>query len=345
MRETKAGRFLDPRNGFAETLVESEVRTDPLTGDSGRICHFSFDLAPPVDLSQMIETSAESCPFCPEKVRAITPRYQDDFLPGGRLEWGEAVLFPNLFPYDDVSAIAVLSEAHFLPMENVPARIVADGLHVAREFFRHIEKDRVAARDSYGIVTWNYMPPSGGSQVHPHMQVIHTTSPGNGLRRHLEAAESWAQFHGRPYAEALVETERNNMDRWIGEQDGISWLVPFVPTGILGDCIAVFPDSCRISDLTDAEIDGFSTGLRAVLGAFAARGLWSFNLVFLPDHGSAERDRHRLTARLVPRLYINPAYHVTDVAYMQLILEERFAMTYPEANAAQLRAQLENKAD
>ena len=337
-RETKRGRLLDPRADFAERVVESEIRTDPLTGQTGRICHFAFDIAAPTDLSQMVEDSAGRCPFCAPQVARITPRYPPDFLAEGRLEQGQAVLFPNLFPYDDISAIAVISAAHFHPMDDIPTAVIEDGLGIARNFFRRIKTDAADGPDSYGIVSWNYMPPSGGSQVHPHMQVIHTTSPGNGLRRQLAAAEVWRQAHGRAYAEALVETERRAGERWIGENGSVLWLAPFVPTGILGDCIALFPGRATVTELSDAEIADFATGLRTALKSYAARGLWSFNLVFLPDRAAATAGRHWLTARLVPRLYINPALHVTDVAYMQLILEERFAMTYPEDNAAHLRA-------
>jgi UDPglucose--hexose-1-phosphate uridylyltransferase len=337
-RQIKTGRFLDPRAGFAEKSVESEIRVDPLTRETGRICHFAFDIAAPTDLTAMVEASAQSCPFCPDRVHEITPRFPSETLEEGRLVRGQAVLFPNLFPYDDVSAIAVISEAHFHPMADVPTSVIEDGLGIARDFLGRLDSMTRDKAQRYGIVTWNYMPPSGGSQVHPHMQVIHTTHPGNGLRRQLDAAGRWRRDRGRSYVEMLVETERTQGERWIGEDGDVVWLVPFVPTGILGDCIAVFPEVASVSALSDEQIADFASGLRTILKAYAERGLWSFNLVFLPDHAEAGNDRHWLTARLVPRLYINPAFHVSDVAYMQLIMEERFALTYPERNAAILRS-------
>ena len=335
-REIKRGRFLDPRNEFKETTVDSEIRTDPLTGATGRICHFAFSSGPPGDLDAILEKSLEFCPFCPDKVRDITPRFPADMIPEGRLDHGQAVLFPNLFPYDDLSAISVISEGHFHPMDDIPEAVIADGLSVAREFYRRVEDGGMAAPDSYGIVTWNYMPPSGGSQIHPHMQVIHTSNPGNGPRRLLAAAGEWLERHGDPYVEALIEEEQRRGERWIGGGQRVAWLVPFVPTAVLGDCIGVFRGRATIGELTDDDIAEFATGLRRILKGFAEKGLWSFNLVFIPDHGP--NGRHWLTARLVPRLYINPALHVTDVAYMQLVLSERFAMTYPEDIATHLRS-------
>jgi len=335
-RETKIGRFLDPRQDFKEIGVESEVRYDPLTGVSGRICHFAFQSAPPADLEALVETSAASCPFCPGKVETITPRYPDDIVPGGRLRRGQAVLFPNLFPYDDVSAIAVISRAHHHPILDMPSKAIEDGIGLARDFYRIVER-RTRDSAAYGIVTWNFMPPAGASQVHPHMQIIHTANPGNGPKRYFDAARDWRIRHGGPFAETLVARERELGERWIGESQAAAWLVPFVPTGILGDCMAIFPNKATVADLSDDDISDFADGLKRVLAGFAARGLWSFNMVFIPDVSGAASDRHWLTVRLVPRLYINPALHVTDVAYMQLILNERFAMTYPEEMAAYLR--------
>ena len=46
-REPRVARLHDPRRGFALSDVESEIRFDPLTGDSSRICHFSLPAAAP----------------------------------------------------------------------------------------------------------------------------------------------------------------------------------------------------------------------------------------------------------------------------------------------------------
>jgi galactose-1-phosphate uridylyltransferase len=334
--ERKVARLHDPRKGFQLVEVESEVRADPLSGDTARICHFALNVAPPADLETMVTTSRGHCPFCPEKVEAITPRFPDELVPGGRLRRGGALLFPNLFPYDDVSAIAVLCDEHFHPMDAMPERIVIDGLTAARDFLV-AAAPTFAGRAGYGILTWNYMPAAGATQVHPHMQVIATTTPGNGLRRQLDAERAWLARHGRPYADTLIETERDGA-RWIGSDGDVAWLVPFAPAGLLGDAQAVFARAATVAELGDADIAAFARGLVRVLRGLAKRGLWSFNLCFQPAAFGARDGAHRLVARLLPRLYLNPTLHVSDVAYMHLLLEEKFAMTWPEDVAGGLRA-------
>jgi galactose-1-phosphate uridylyltransferase len=334
--ERKLARLHDPRKGFELAEVASEVRIDPLTGDSARICHFALNVAPPADLDAMVATTRAHCPFCPEKVEAITPRFPEELLPGGRLRRGEALVFPNLFPYDEISAIAVLCDAHFHAMDRMPERIVTDGLTAARDFLR-LAAPTFAGRDAYGIVTWNYMPAAGATQVHPHMQVIATTTPGNGLRRQLAAAHAWLARHGRPYADMLLDAERDG-PRWIGADGGVAWVVPFAPAGLLGDAQAVFARAATVADLDDADIAAFARGLVRVLRGLARRGLWSFNLCFQPAAFGAGDGAHRLVARLLPRLFLNPVLHVSDVAYMHLLLEEKFAMAWPESVAEGLRA-------
>ena len=337
--EKKLARLHDPRKDFALTEIESEVRYDPLTGESARICHFSLKAPPPTELESIVEISRGHCPFCPERVGTVTPRFPEDLVPGGRLRRGDALVTPNLFPYDDVSAIAVLGGNHFVPMDAVPPQLVIDGLTAARDFMR-LAQHQVSGGEAFGIVTWNYMPPAGATQVHPHMQVIVSRNPGNALRRSLASAASWRERTGRCYHAALVDTERGLGERWVGEAGTVAWLAPFTPTGLLGDLAAVFRERATVLDLSDADIADFAHSLVRILGALASRGLWSFNLCLMPAPFGAPPDRHWLTAKLLPRIYLNPTLHVSDVAYLHLLLEERFAMLYPEEVAAALRPAL-----
>jgi UDPglucose--hexose-1-phosphate uridylyltransferase len=339
-REKKWARFHDPRNGMELTDVESEIRYNPLTDETSRICHFSLDSLPPVDNSALIELTKTNCPFCPDSVRKVTPRYPESFLPGGRLEHGGAVLFPNMFPYDDDSAIAVLCPTHSLQADDLPVEPVIDGMTLARQFLLQIEEGfSEDSPASWPLVNWNHLPPSGGSQWHPHMQVIHTRTPTNRQRRLQVAEKAWYETHGTPWLLDLIAAEEAIGDRWIGSSSsgGVAWHAAFSPTGMLGDCMAVFPERQRYSQLEDQDIAEFADGLHKVLKGFARKGLWSFSLVFYSGPSSGDSDAHRLFAELVPRFYVNPVTHAPDVSFLQLMMQESIAMTYPEETAALLR--------
>jgi len=336
--ETKTTAFLDPRSGFELSEVESQIRYHPLTGDSSRICHFSVDRLPPSDQSEMIEASKHQCPFCPGMIEKVTPKYPESFLPEGQLREGVVTLFPNLFPYDDVSALAILSDQHFIPMDAMPVESVVGGIRVAQRFFSQIEKhfyDR--SEPFYSLVTWNYMAPAGSSLVHPHMQVLHTSNPGNRLRRELAAEQQYQQQHGRAYLADLMKQERDDGSRWIGEKGGVQWMVPFSPTGMLGDCIAVFPEKATLADLSVEDMTAFAEGLQNILASFSTFGLWSFNLAFYPAAVGSAADSHWLYAKIVPRFYVNPAISASDVSYLQCLIEEKASMVFPETTAERLR--------
>jgi len=317
--------------------VESEIRYDPLTGESSRICHFSLPQAPPVDLREIAEARRATCPFCPGRVERVTPRFPEDLVPGGRFTRGEAVVFPNLFPYDDLSAVAVPGKEHFVEAGDLPVSLARSGLAVARDFLQAVVP-RLEGERLFGLVTWNHMPPAGGTQIHPHLQVVATSEPGNSLRRELAAEEAWLGAHGTPFAEDLLAAE-GAAGRVAGMTGRWTWFAPFAPLGVLGDCRAILPGKATVTDLDDDDVAAFAEGLRRALRAFAGLGLWSFNLTFFPDRFGPVNGRHWLSARLLPRLYLDPVLHVPDANYLHLLLGERFSMAWPEEVAERLRAE------
>lgn len=335
----KVARIHDPRRDFALTEIESEVREDPLTGETARICHFAFPPREVPDLAPLAEATRASCPFCPERIEAVTPRYPGDMLAGGRMRRGEALLFPNLFPYDDVSAIVAMERAHFVPMHALRAEVIADALLLARDFIASAAA-QVAGRDAYGIVTWNYMPPSGASQVHPHLQVIVTDTPGNALRRELDAETRFLARHAVPWPQAVLAAERAAGERLVLEEGPVTWWVPFCPVGMLGDAQALIRGRATLTECGEDEIRTFARTLARLAAAYSRLGHWSFNFTLFPDAEGGVHGRHWLGARLLPRFYLHPQLHNSDVAYLQLLLGEKFAMVRPEAHAAALREAL-----
>ncbi|HTD02471.1 hypothetical protein [Undibacterium sp.] len=347
--EKKLSSLLDPRRQFAFTQIESEIRYDPLTQDTARICHFAGVVPQSEDLTDLLESTRALCPFCGPQVGTVTPKFTADFLSGfhaagsaardGRLVRGEATLFPNLFPYDEISAIAAISREHALDAKAMPAQVIADAIMLARDFFKHARQASDQLAGAYGLLTWNYLPASGGSQLHPHMQVALTQHPGNRLARELTAESAYLSATGNAYASDLIEAERDGA-RWLMEDAAASWIVPFAPIGALGDVTAIFRQHGAIEELGDAEIMVFSGALSKMIAYFANNGLSSFNLSFFPDIPTDESGRHRLTARLLPRFYLNNALHVSDASYLQLLLQESFCMRFPEVLAEQMRKAL-----
>ena len=91
--------MLNPQQDMEERRIPSEIRIDPLTGRSARICHFMKLKWERPDFDAMVAGTEVYCPFCPDKVLEVTPYFSRDILPEGRMQKGDMVLFPNLAPW------------------------------------------------------------------------------------------------------------------------------------------------------------------------------------------------------------------------------------------------------
>lgn len=326
--------FLDPRRGYAPAAAQVEVRFDPLTGRSAHLAHFGAIRPQPLDLEAYGRPEVKGfCPFCPEHREAATPRFPADLVPEGRLLRGQACLVPNLYPYDAHGAVAILTDAHVVPLAGLTAAVLADGLEVGLAFLRAVRARPGAP--AHCLMAWNYMPPSGGGLVHPHQQYFATDHPGNRYREELRAALEVRAEHGRNHWEALVEEEARRGERYVGELGGCHWLSPFAPLGVLGDLLGVFPGVCGLESFTAAHAAALVEGLVRSFRAFAAAGLHSFNaaLTFGPEGQQA----YPAQLRLVPRTFLNPRDGAPDLNFFQAVLGEPVSVVRPEELATQVR--------
>ncbi len=339
-RHEKLARYLDPRADAAEaaeTAVACEIRRDPLTRRSGRVAHvLGFRLQPP-ELGPIIEASRANCPFCPERILAVTPRFPADVSTEGRIVRGETVLFPNLAPYDEHSAVAAISREHYVPMDAFTPALLRDAFEACRAYLRDVQRLPATA---YGLVYWNYLPPSGGTQIHPHLQMFATDTPGNALEEELAASTRYYQAEGRAYWADLLDAEERAGERFIARGAHTAWLTSFISQSLLADTLILFPGPARtLTTLPDAAWEEFCAGLVQALRALAAQGVYSFNLGFYPAPSTSmpERDDFWLHARLSPRVYMAPRVWGTDTSSLQQLYGEHFMVQTPEAAASGLR--------
>ncbi|MFI5274777.1 MAG: hypothetical protein ACHQ4H_17235 [Ktedonobacterales bacterium] len=332
-RRVKAARFLDPRLDFAEVTLPCELRRDPLTGRSGRVAHVAgFQLQVP-DLAPLIEASRAGCPFCPDRVLAVTPQFPPEVVAQGRVRRGECVLFPNLAPYDEHSAVAVISCDHNVPIPAFTLDLLRDAFGAAQEYFRSVRR---LPDTTYGLAFWNYLPASGGTQIHPHLQLFATDTPGNALEDELAASARYATTEGRSFWADLLTAETALGERFVARGARTAWLTCFVSQSLLADTLTLFPGQRTLTDLPDEALHEFCTGLLQALQHLAAQGVYSFNLGFYP--AAPERDDFWLHARLSPRVYMTPRIWGADTSALQHLYGEHFMVQTPEDAARGLRA-------
>lgn len=333
-RIARQTQFLDPRRNYALTQIESEIRLDPLTGFSGRIAHFAQGDRPSIDLNALNQASlTHGCPFCPAVIMEVTPKFPEEICGVGRFRQGEAVVFPNLSPYDAHSAVAVITQAHLMRTQDFSDSQWVDALTASVDYFAAV--NRAEHHIGYGLIAANYMPMAGASLLHPHMQIYATDRPGNWLGAQISAAQRYYDASGHNFWEDLLAEEQTQGVRYLGSTGRVQWLVPFVPLGFIGDVEAVFPDRFTILDLTEQDLQDFSQGLIRVLDYMNDTNLYAFNLAFYP--GQAPTDHTWVHARISFRGMINPALNSPDVSAIRHLYDEPFTTVYPEELASTLR--------
>ncbi len=331
--------FLDPRKGFEETTERFQVRIDPLTGRSGHLSHFGAVRAQRLPLEEYEKPEIKGpCPFCPERRDKATSQFVKRMLPEGRLVRGEATLVPNLHPYDTHSGVIIMTGDHMVPLEKLTVRRVSDALSLGTDFLT-----RTRSLDPslpYHILAWNYMPPSGGGLVHPHQQCFATRQPGNRYLEELSASRRFYDTCGTNYWREYVDEEMTLGQRYVGAVGSAHWLSSFVPLGLLGEVMCVFPEVFSVGDFSAQNVIDLSTGLDKLFGYYRERDIQSFNatLVF----GPAGQRCFSCHFRIVPRTFLNTRDFAPDAGFHQILLGEPISVIVPEQLCASLRPYFED---
>jgi galactose-1-phosphate uridylyltransferase len=326
--------ILNPLKNMERRVIPSEIRKDPLTGRTARICHFMKLEWERPDFEKMTAGTAERCPFCPDRVMKITPLFPEEILPEGRLIRDDMVLFPNLAPYDSLSSVAVMGAAHYIPMTNIEPELIARAFRLAILFFERLEAIR-HPESVYHMINWNYMPPSGSSIIHPHLQIVSSSWAPNLLRTELDAANAYAKARGTNFWEDWVKAETQTGERFLARIGRTSWFMHFAPLGVAGDVLGVVEGARSLLDLSDPDLLDIATGLTRAMKAYDKMGIYSFNMNFFP--GAKGDDFTRLHLVFSPRTFFNQSLGTPDVGAGQKLFNESVCMAFPEEITGMLR--------
>jgi len=328
--EQIAAGFLLPDG--SKVMKSLEVRFDPLLGTSSRIAEGVVLSKADEGALAPLQAPNLGCPFCPDRLSRVTPKVLQAIHHGGRLERGESVLFPNLVPYSQYAAVAVVSQRHWLALDGFTPQRLFDNLSVAVDYVRKVHAfDPRAENCAYNI---NYLFPSGGSLPHPHAQVYLDPHPTTLMRLQREASIAYWTAHGRAYWEDLAETEEARGLRFVARVGCTRWITAFAPIGF-NEVRAVVPDCETILDLTDDDLNSLSAGIARVLQWYELTGYNSFNLALYSGPLNASHG-WRVHLSMITRTAMLP-YYRSDAMHMERLHWEAAVDRAPERIADDLR--------
>jgi len=304
---------------------EVEVRWDPLTGHSSRIVK-GVNLLPTssFDLEAIARQTQANCFFCAGRVDQATPQLSRAIHPDGRIKRGEAVLFPNIVTYSQYSSVAIYSpDLHFLPLERMTPRLVADNLHAQVEFVSAVM--RFDSEAPWASINANHMLPSGSSLFHPHTQGAVDRFPTTFQRLLSEVSPELFQVY--------LDTEKQGGERYVGRVAGTEWLASFAPVGF-HELRAFIPGISCPAQLSHEQVEGLGRGIATALNLYAELGVQSFNAAL---YGAPRtHSGYMLNLRLVARSNLQPLYR-SDATYYERLHWQAMVDTLPEELAERAR--------
>jgi UDPglucose--hexose-1-phosphate uridylyltransferase len=338
-REIQTAELLNPAKGYGRESKQIEYRYDPLTGAQCRINQSRSRRVrqaqgEAVEVAALVEGTQRGCFFCPDSIEGSTSKFPAELCPEGRIRRGECVLFPNLYPFAEHHAVATLTRQHYLEIDEFDTGMLRDNIAASQEYIARVYQRDKGAR--YHVWMWNYLPPSGASIIHPHVQVIVDRSPMPGLDLVLAKSEEYDRNRGRNYWLELIQVERDSGERFIVEDDTLAIVASFAPRGNR-EVQFIFKGASHLCDLNEAQTLDFADAIVMVLRCYKAQeGVNSFNLITCAAPLGDRMEHFRMSARIFSRPAFQPLY-TNDTGPIERLYGTSVIETLPEDVAREMR--------
>lgn len=319
-----------PEEGGKWDSVPLVRRTDPLTGHSCRILT-GVKLQPesPPDLSGLLSRKG-FCPFCEPVFDSVTYPFEPEVVPGGRIRRNAAAIVPNIMAYSSYSSVCVYDTGrHFLALEDFTQDLLYDAFSAVVDHARLLRAHRSDL--VWSSISANYLPPSGSSVLHPHLQSSHDTVPMQYQRETVDGARRYYREFSSSYFEDLLSIEKRG-PRFIGTSGALTWLTPFAPQGFQ-EIDAIFDAVSDVVDMGETELRDLSSGLSRVLQYYRSQNFSAFNFSMAGGGPAADDFGYRLVFRILVRSNSEP-YYRSDVTYFERMLCEPLLDVAPELVAS-----------
>ncbi|MDY6842566.1 MAG: hypothetical protein SVW57_00550 [Thermodesulfobacteriota bacterium] len=314
-----------------------EFRKDPLTLEESRLNPARAKRVKPAvteeGLTQLVNNSKHDCPFCPEVILDKTPLLPERVSRGGRIREGSALLFPNKNPFSENHVVIVLGELHYQTLDELSEKTIENALIASQKYIEAVYKDNRKAR--IPIILWNYMPPSAGSIIHPHIQLLIEEKPPLGLKKYLNKSKKFYEKQRKSYWEDLVITEKQLDERFIGETNHFSIIASFAPRGF-NEIQFIFKNISSLCHVNKQGIQEFSRYLRKALRCYNTMGVGSFNLISYSSPTGEYLPYFPLSFKLISRPFPSEIY-TNDTGPLERLYDTWVVDTLPEEVAQTMK--------
>ena len=338
-KHVQKSTFHNPMMSNELDTQEMEIRRDPLTNaqsvfnprleDKVAAFYGSSDQAL---MEKMAKESKALCFLCEDRWQVVTPTYPEELVPGGRIQVGQAVLFPNIFPAAQIHAVIRVGEKHYVPLGKFDATAVLEAFHACFKFVQCLAKDKTVR---YLSINGNYLGPAGASIAHPHFQVVGGDLPPSYMESIFNYSSAYHKSNKSCYWFDLVEVEKKEGERYIGASGPVEWLAAFSPQGA-NEIVGVLPERTNFLEMDDGDVKGLADGLVHILHGYAAMGISTFNFALYSGPLDCQDASCRCFIRIISRQNVYENYR-TDDYFLQKLLRNELILIRPETLAKTLQ--------
>lgn len=319
---------------------ELEIRKDPLTGAQSvfnprledKVAMF-YGKSDTALIEKMAKESESRCFLCGDRWQAMTPAYPEDLVPTGRIQVGDAVLFPNLFPAAQIHAVIRVGDVHYVPLADFDPLPVAEAFQASLELAGYLSGAEPAV--PFLTINGNYLGPGGASIAHPHFQVVGGDLPFGYVETVFSRSRNYFERHQTCYWSDLVDTERAAGQRYIGDTGPVEWICAFSPQGA-NEVIGILPERTRFTEMDERDMKDLAEGFVNVLHGYAEMGLSTFNFAIYSGPLNEREKSVRCFIRMISRQNVYENYR-TDDYFLQKLLRNELILTPPEVLAKKLK--------
>jgi galactose-1-phosphate uridylyltransferase len=219
---------------------------------------------------------------------------------------------------------------HFLDLDDLTPDIIGDALAAMVRHGQAVR--RLDPTAVWSSINGNYLPPSGASLIHPHIQSAHDA---HGLTAQRLLVERSAAWEDGSFWTTLVEQETAG-PRWVGSTGRVAWLTPFAPSAF-HEVWGVVDGVADLTELNEDDTAALGQGLSRVLAAYRAWNLSSFNFGIAGGGPQGREHGYRVVLKVISRSNPEPMYR-SDATYFERIYGEALIDLSPEEVASGVRA-------
>jgi len=162
-----------------------------------------------------------------------------------------------------------------LAIDQFEAPLIADGVTAAQTFIRSVNK--LHPEIKYPVLVWNYLPPSAGSIIHPHIQMLVEDSPVPALQHRMNLCAQYFQKHKKNYFHDLLAHEKQKGERYIGGNSSVDVIATYSPRGF-NEVEIIVPHVSSITSMNEKQVADFCDILARALKGYKSVGVASFNM-------------------------------------------------------------------